>query len=187
MGLGAGWRGEVSRWPLPLPHFPLEPHRTALVVVDMQNFCAHRDFGLGRSLVRSFPEAAAYYLGRLEIVIPNILRILECFRLHGWRVIFTTFGPELPDGADLPWYRRRPPTGARAYNNFPRGTPEHRILDVLAPLNHEMVINKTTSSPFTSTGIDQALRHLEVECLVFTGAATDVCVESTARDAADRG
>ena len=50
-----------------------------------------------------------------------------------------------------------------------------------------LVIDKNASSPFNGTGIDQLLRNLGIETLVMTGMATDMCVETTARDAADRG
>ncbi|MBA2461086.1 MAG: cysteine hydrolase [Actinobacteria bacterium] len=57
----------------------------------------------------------------------------------------------------------------------------------LAPTDGELVIDKNTSSAFNSTGIEWLLRNLEVETLVLAGVATDMCVETTARDAADRG
>ena len=49
------------------------------------------------------------------------------------------------------------------------------------------MIDKNTSSAFNSTGIDSLLRNMGVETLVLAGMATDMCVETTARDAADRG
>jgi len=75
---------------------------------------------------------------------------------------------------------------AKAVGNR-QGAPEHEILDELRPLPHELVINKTTAGAFNSTGIDRILRTLEVEQLVITGVSTNSCVETTARDAADRG
>jgi len=50
-----------------------------------------------------------------------------------------------------------------------------------------LVIDKNSSSPFNSTGIDQLLRNMGVTSLIITGMATDMCVETTSRDAADRG
>jgi nicotinamidase-related amidase len=54
-------------------------------------------------------------------------------------------------------------------------------------LPHELVIDKNTSSPFNSTGIDQLLHNMGLQTLIVTGVATDMCVENTSRDAADRG
>ncbi|MDP6448126.1 MAG: isochorismatase family cysteine hydrolase, partial [Pirellulaceae bacterium] len=68
-----------------------------------------------------------------------------------------------------------------------RGSREHEIVELLTPLSDELVIDKNASSPFNGTGIDQLLRNLELETLVIVGMATDMCVETTARDAADRG
>jgi nicotinamidase-related amidase len=50
-----------------------------------------------------------------------------------------------------------------------------------------LVINKTSSSALNSTMLDQTLRNMGVEALIVSGVTTDVCVETTARDAADRG
>ena len=49
------------------------------------------------------------------------------------------------------------------------------------------MLDKNTSSAFNSTGLEWLLRNMAVETLVFAGMATDMCVETTARDAADRG
>jgi biuret amidohydrolase len=182
------WRALLDQWPLPIPEFSLDPRSTALLVIDMQRFCADMNYGLGRKLTLAFPDLAAGYADRLPEVVANVQRLIEFFRAHRQRVIYTTFGPELPDGSDLPWFRNRvDPSGRRTYNNFPRGTPEHDILPELSPLPGELVVNKTTTSPFTSTGIDQTLRHIGISGLVIAGLSTDACVEGTARDAADHG
>ncbi len=68
-----------------------------------------------------------------------------------------------------------------------RGTFEHELIASLSPAAGELVIDKNTSSAFNSTGIEWLLRNLEAETLVVAGVATDMCVETTARDAADRG
>jgi nicotinamidase-related amidase len=70
---------------------------------------------------------------------------------------------------------------------WPVGSFEHEIVDEVAPGPGELVLDKNSSSPFNGTGIDQLLRNLGVDTLVLAGVATDMCVETTARDAADRG
>jgi nicotinamidase-related amidase len=180
------WRRRLEQWPLPVPTFDLDRAHTALLVIDMQRFCADPGYGLGKTLRERFPDLARDYERRVGVVIGNVQRLLTHFRDRDGRVIFTTFGPELPDGSDLPWYRRRT-DGNRRYNNFPRGTPEHGILPQVEPRTGELVINKTTTSPFTSTGIARTLHHLGVTGLVIAGVSTEVCVEGTARDAADFG
>ena len=61
------------------------------------------------------------------------------------------------------------------------------MVSELAPLANELIVDKNASGTFNSTGIDQLLRNLGLETLIVTGMATDICVKTTARDAADRG
>jgi nicotinamidase-related amidase len=61
------------------------------------------------------------------------------------------------------------------------------VIEQLSPQAGELVIDKNTSSAFNSTGIEWMLRNFGVETIVVTGMATDMCVETTSRDAADRG
>ena len=68
-----------------------------------------------------------------------------------------------------------------------RGTFEHELIEQLEPAADDLVVDKNTSSAFNSTGIEWLLRNMEVQTLVVVGMATDMCVETTARDAADRG
>lgn len=75
---------------------------------------------------------------------------------------------------------------ARATNNRV-GTREHEILDELKPQQGELVVRKTTISGFSSSGLEATLRTLGTSCLVFSGISTNMCVDTTARDAADRG
>ena len=87
--------------------------------------------------------------------------------------------------------RRRRDTDALATTSAPAlwhsGTFEHEIVGQLEPRDGELVLEKNTSSAFNSTGIEWLLRNLGVTTLVVIGVATDMCVETTARDAADRG
>ena len=123
--------------------------------------------------------------------MPNIARLLAFFRAHGLRALFTTVGPALPDGSDWVSPLRHGydnaelATGVRPMHSV--GTPGHAVIAELQPRPDELVMNKTTSSAFTSTGIDVTLRTLGVDTLICTGLVTNACVEMTARDAADRG
>ena len=168
-----------------LPAFQLEPTRTALLVIDMQYASGSRIHGLGRLLAeQGREESGRYRFDRIEgTVVPNIQRLLGFFRRHGLRVIYLTVGSEQPDYSDLPPHMR---AFARAANNT-RGNREHEILDELRPESSEPVLNKTTAGAFNSTGIDTLLRTLGTDHLVITGISTNSCVETTARDAADRG
>jgi nicotinamidase-related amidase len=106
-------------------------------------------------------------------------------------VIFTRHGALLPDGSDMIERRRRRDKDALEESNRPavwtKGDFEHEIIAELKPQRGELIIDKNSSSPFNGTGIDQLLRNLGINTLVVTGMATDMCVETTSRDAADRG
>jgi biuret amidohydrolase len=115
--------------------------------------------------------------------VPNIQRLLGFFRRHGLRVVYLTVGSEQPDYSDMPPHMK---AFAMAANNT-KGNREHEILDELRPELGETVLNKTTAGAFNSTGIDALLRTLGTDHLVITGISTNSCVETTARDAADRG
>jgi nicotinamidase-related amidase len=183
------WREDVAALPSFAPaSFELTGETTALVVVDMQYVDAHRDYGLGKSLRTSHPLVWDYYFGRVErCVVPNVGRLLEAFRERRMRVVHVTIGPELADGGDLlPLRRPRTAPGLEAML-FHRGTFEHRILEELAPRPDEPVVNKTSRGAFNSTAIERLLLNLGIRALVVVGVSTSSCVETTARDAADRG
>ncbi len=158
----------------------------------MQNYGCNPDVGLMQMLADRYPEIAAYYVPRVsQTAVPNARRLLEGFRSAACHVVFTRHGPLLADGSDMIARRRRRDTDALESTGAPalwhRGTFEHEVLASLAPAPGELVIDKNTSSPLNSTGIDGLLRNMEVQTLVLAGMATDMCVETTARDAADRG
>lgn len=187
-----GWRKDLAGWEMPRPAFEVIPDTTALLIVDMQYWAIHPDYGLARVVQRDYPEIASYFFPRLaQVVIPNQGRLLGLFRQYGLRIVYLTVGPELPDGSDLsPIIKRRVAqrqAGGRPATVFPKETFEHSIIEELKPEEGELVINKTSFGAFNSTGIDGLLRNMGVESLVIAGVATDVCVETTARDAADRG
>jgi biuret amidohydrolase len=177
---------------VPWPQFDVDWKRAALVVVDMQNYGCNPDVGLMQMLSQRYPEIAAYYVPRVsEIALPNARRLLAGFRSAARPVVFTRHGPLLADGSDMIARRRRRDEDAVASTGAPalwhRGTFEHEVVAALAPASGELVIDKNTSSALNSTGIEGLLRNMAVETLVLAGMATDMCVETTARDAADRG
>lgn len=185
------WMEGVERWPRALPQFEFEPGATALMIVDMQNFCARSDCGLGPVLQRKFPDLYEYYCKRLELVMDNTLKLLNFFRGHGMRVIFTTTGPMLEDASDYFTPRRERDRQAQLESgmktNFHQGTWEAELREEFVPIpGRELVLHKTSTGLFNSTGADQILRRMGIDTLVVTGVATNACVETTARDAADR-
>lgn len=179
-------------WPMPWPSFGVDWERAGLLLVDLQNYACNPAMGVARMLAERYPTIASYYLPRLAgVVVPAARRLLDAFRAAGRPVLFTRHGPLLPDGSDLVARRRRRDRDAVELTGAPtlwsRGTVEHAVIAELAPRPGELVIDKNSSGAFNSTGIDALLRNLGLETLVVGGMATEMCVETTARDAADRG
>ncbi len=184
-----GWREEAAELPDLSPgEFELTAGGTALVIVDMQYVDAHREHGLGEAFRETYPDVWDYYFTRVErFVVPNCAQLLDAFRGHGMRVMHLTLGPQLADGSDLHDLRRPKTAPGMTPMLHHVGSDTHRILPELAPLDDEVVINKTSRSAFNSTAIDQVLRNLGISGLIIAGVSTSACVETTARDAADRG
>ncbi len=172
--------------------FDVDPRSTALVIIDMQKNGIFPDFGLGRMWLENVPDLAEYWFSRVRtLVIPNIQKLLMYFRARQYRVVFIRVGPFLPDGSDMFERRRLREETARRMMGLDRlynlGSPELEIIDELKPVAGELVIDKNSASAFNSSNIDQLLRNLGIDSLVLTGVATNACVETTSRDAADRG
>lgn len=178
-------------WFMPWPSFDVDWSRAGLIVIDYQNYSSNPDCGVARMLIEQYPMIADYYVPRMRSTLANTGRILARFRETDRQVIFTRHGALLRDGRDMIARRRRRDHDSVQTTDTPtlwsRGSFEHEIVKELAPAEDELVIDKNASSPFNGTGIDQLLRNMNLETLILTGMATDMCVETTARDAADRG
>lgn len=165
--------------------FTLVPRKTAFIIVDLQYATACRTTGLGKILKEQGKEVLGRYrFDRIEgVVLPNVQKFLIFFRKHQLRIIYITVGSQLSDYSDLLPHRI---PFAKATNNH-RGTREHEILDEIKPAPYDLVVNKTTTGAFNSSAIDSVLRATGTEYCLFAGVSTHMCVEGTARDAADRG
>lgn len=178
-------------WFMPWPTFDVDWSRSGLLIVDFQNYGSNPDCGVAQMLSEQFPAVADHYIPQLRQAIENSQRLLTHFRECRREVVYTRHGALLPDGRDMIARRRQRDTDSIELTERPtlwsKGSFEHEIVAELQPRDTELVIDKNASSPFNGTGIDQLLRNLGLETLVVTGMATDMCVETTARDAADRG
>ena len=160
------------------------PERAALIVVDMQYATGHRQGALGRRILKEGSNVTNYRFDRIErFVVPNTQRLLAGFRGMGGEVVYLTVGARKRDISDAPPHMAKL---FRDTDNY-EGSREHEIVDELKPEPGEMVLNKTSIGAFASTGLDHLLRSLGKEQLYMTGVSTNMCVETTAREAADRG
>jgi biuret amidohydrolase len=168
---------------LPFP-FAFKPEAMALVVIDMQ-----RDFaepgGFGASLGND--------VGRVAAIVPTVKRLIQGFRAAGLPVIHT-MECHRSDLSDLPPAKRNrgnPPLRIGDAGPMGRvlvvGEPGTAILDEVAPLPGEIVIEKPGKGAFYATSFGEDLNRLGVQQLVFAGVTTEVCVQTTMREANDRG
>jgi ureidoacrylate peracid hydrolase len=161
----------------------LDPSASALLFIDVQNFCVRRDGGEFKDVPEAEIEGIyRYYFERLKSrAIPNMQRLQQAFRAAGIEVLYTTIESLTKDGRDRSLDYKI--TGF----HVPKGSWDGKVIDEIAPDEDEIVLPKTSSSVFVSTHIDYLLRNLGVKQLVLCGLVTDQCVESAVRDACDLG
>ncbi|MFS0782034.1 cysteine hydrolase family protein [Bacillus sp. 1P06AnD] len=164
----------------------LDPSKTALLIVDMQNQFISRD-GLDAQMAREKGMFARweYFFDRIDaLAVPNNKKLLDFFRNHELEVTFGRIACHRKDGRDRSPVQRRP-----GWNNIllPIGDSGAEMVDELKPLGDEIVVNKTTDSVLSGTNYEFLLRNMGIETVVCTGVVTDQCVASTVRSLADAG
>ena len=178
---GAGGARVEAATPFP---YAWTPGRCALVVIDMQ-----RDFiepgGFGASLGND--------VTRLQPAIAPIAALLAAWRARGWPIVHTREAHR-PDLSDCPPAKRlRGARGLRIGDAGPMGRllvagePGADIVPALAPHAGELVIDKPGKGMFWATGLHETLQARAITHLVFTGVTTEVCVQTSMREANDRG
>jgi ureidoacrylate peracid hydrolase len=165
----------------------LDLAQTAIVVVDLQN--GYASPGGYRALV-------GQDVGAARKVIDNALRLLDSARAAGLTVILlkngwdaelkTAGGPHSPN-----WHKSNPLKTMRARPELKgkiltHGSWDYEFVDDIKPAPGDVVVPKARYSGFCGTTLDNILRARDIRNLVFVGIATNVCVESTIRDAYHR-
>ena len=164
--------------------FALDPKAAALVIIDMQ-----RDFlepgGFGAALGND--------VAQLRSAIAPTQRVLAACRAAGMLVIHTREGHR-PDLSDLPPAKKRRgnlPAGigdpGPMGRILVRGEAGHDIVPELAPLPGEPVVDKPGKGAFFATDLETMLRGRGITQLIVCGVTTEVCVNTTVREANDRG
>jgi nicotinamidase-related amidase len=164
--------------------FELDPAAAALIVIDMQ-----RDFiepgGFGETLGND--------VSLLQAIVPATARLIAGFRKAGLPVIHTR-ECHRPDLSDCPPAKRdRGAPTLRIGDAGPMGRvliagePGADIIPALYPVDGEIVLDKPGKGAFHATPLDQILRDRGIRQLVFAGVTTEVCVQTTMREANDRG
>ena len=158
---------------------------TALVVIDMQYASGSREPRPGR------PSGAPGHAGRRRVplprieslIIPNTQRLLAAWRAAGAPVIYLTVGARKADLSDAPAHLKE---FFRICNNH-AGSFENGIVEALEPMPGETIVAKNTMGAFASAPLGEVFDRLGVKTAVYVGVSTNNCVDTTAREAADRG
>ena len=171
---------------IPARPFPysFDVAHTALVIIDMQ-----RDFvepgGFGESLGND--------VTRLQRIVPALRTLLDAWRAVDGLVVHTRES-HLPDLSDCPPAKRlRGSPTLRIGDRGPMGRvlivgePGNQIVPELAPIDGEIVIDKPGKGAFHDTGLHETLQEFGITHLVFMGVTTEVCVQTSMREANDRG
>lgn len=164
--------------------FPLDLPHAALVIIDMQ-----RDFvepgGFGETLGND--------VRLLQAIVPTCQAVLAAWRSAGALVVHTREA-HAPDLSDCPPAKRlRGSPSLRIGDVGPMGRilvagePGNQIVPELAPLPGEIVIDKPGKGAFYATPLMQLLQERGITQLVFMGVTTEVCVQTSMREANDRG
>lgn len=154
------WKEEIASYNL--HHMELDSKRSCLLVIDMQNYFLD-------------PASPSFIPAGLA-VLPNVARLIKSFREKKLPVIYTAHvhkSKEL-DGGILGWWWE---------GMIIENTKDAEIHLDLAPLPEEKVVYKHRYSAFYNTDLETVLRCLDVKDLLITGVMTNLCCESTARDA----
>jgi len=140
----------------------LATDKAALLVIDMQDFFLD-------------PSSPTYTCGG-QAIVPNVKRLITAFRAVNRPVIYTkhVHDPNLSDAGIMGWWWD---------GMILEGSPESEIHRDIAPLAGDKIIIKHRYSAFYNTDLETVLRVLKIEDLVITGVMTNLCCESTARDA----
>jgi biuret amidohydrolase len=158
--------------------------RSALVIIDMQ-----RDF----LEPGGFGEALGNDVSKLQAAVGPCRDVLGKARELGMLVIHTREGhrPDLTDAPPHKVERGDPATRIGAPGPMGRilvrGEPGHDIIPELYPAKNEPVIDKPGKGAFYQTDLDLMLRNRGIDTLMVCGVTTEVCVNTTVREANDRG
>ena len=159
-------------------------NQVALIIIDMQ-----RDFmepgGFGDALGNDVP--------RLQTIVPSLKALLEGFRRLDLTIVHT-LECHAPDLSDCPPSKIKRGKGALTIGDVGpmgriliKGEPGNGIIPELAPLEGEVVIYKPGKGAFYATPLQSILQEKGITHLLITGVTTEVCVQTTMREANDRG
>lgn len=158
----------------------------------MQKYYLHRNSSYYQYFESIHTGCLEYIVNRCnDIVIPNIMKLKQFFTGRSMPILHVKLCSARTDRSDLHrFFRKTYDIGKTMGYDAIYPMEDDTMADFveeIKPVRDDIVISKTTFSPFSSSSIDSILREHDIGKLVFTGLATSQCVESSARDASDRG
>lgn len=151
-------------------------HDTALLVIDMQRAFFSDTDSLGRAGIDMSPLRAA---------IPGTVKLVNLARASGVPVIFTRY-VYMPGMVDFGCMVGVAPEYRKQSNSLGHGTDEIELIPELGARPDEIIIDKSRPSAFYGTRLEPVLTGLGIRNLVVCGVTTNICVETTVRDAGQR-
>ena len=170
----------------------IKPHRSALLIIDMQEHQIRTKWSLYKLINDSVPGILDYFIGQVsKVVEPNIKKLISLYRENKLKIIYTMFSSFNKDGSD---FTRRikgfNEIAKQQYGDVLFPHKDHAgslIVNSLKPESGEMVVIKNTSCVFTTTNLELFLQNMGIEQLLVVGVVTNICVEGSARIAAELG
>jgi biuret amidohydrolase len=155
----------------------LDPARTALLVIDIQNTYLE-----DKETLEETKRWQPFFNRMRQTVVPNTKRLVDECRTRGVEVIYARIACLKKHGRDRSLSQKKPGFN---YLLLPKDEPGGQIVPELAPAEDDIVMMKTTDSALTGTNLRLILRNMEIENVICAGIFTDQCVSSTVRSLAD--
>lgn len=150
----------------------LQPERTALLLIDVQNFVLDET---------KHPPRPEFYVRARQLVLPHLRRLLPAARAAGVEVIYTVMENLTRDGRD------RSLDYKLSGFDIARGSWDAKMVREVKAVEDEIVLPKTSACPFNSTNFDYVMRNMGIDTILCAGFLTDQCVEQTIKAGASRG
>lgn len=150
----------------------LDRERTALLLIDVQNFVLNP---------ANHPPRPAFYHRAEHVVLPNLKKLLDTARGSGTEVIYTVMENLTRDGRD------RSLDYKLSGFDIPKGSPGGKVAPEAVPQDDEIVLRKSSACLFHSTNFDYVMRNMGIATILCTGFLTDQCVEQTIKAGASMG
>lgn len=157
----------------------VDPRHAALIVVDVQNdFCA----------AGGMMDREGHDLDRIQSMVPRLVRLIGAAREVGMFIVYiqSIYGLAGNEYLSESWLEQASRRRNGSYTEYPvcaEGSWNFAFYEGIEPMENEVVVNKRRFSAFEGTALDLILRSKGIRSVLMTGVATNVCVETTAREA----